>query len=210
MTRIARAAMISAVLTSVMSIADAVHHGLTGELLLDEDSSAGWVRVGSSLLLAATFGLLAAALAEQASRVDAGSRAIRWVRRLMQGVLAVLSIVFAGGLVVEAYAGTAVIHEAWGAVGGASFVLMFLISVVLGACLLRRPDLRVAAVLMAAPAAMIPLTFLVQVLAPGWAHPAYAETALYIGVALLGRSPTPQHRQDPRPNQPASLDRITA
>jgi hypothetical protein len=35
-------------------------------------------------------------------------------------------------------------------------------------------------------AVIIPLLVLVQAVAPGWTHPAYPETALYIGLALLG------------------------
>ena len=63
---------------------------------------------------------------------------------------------------------------------------MFVFGAVLGALLLRRRYQRLPAILMAAPVAIIPLTFLLYQVAPGWAHPAYAETALYLGLALLG------------------------
>jgi len=33
---------------------------------------------------------------------------------------------------------------------------------------------------------VIALTFALDELAPGWRHPGYAETALYLGIALLG------------------------
>jgi hypothetical protein len=200
MTRTGRAALIAAVLTSVISIADAVWHGLTGRFLLDDDRSAGWVMASSSVLLAVTFALLAAVLAEQADRIDAGSRAIRWIRRVMLGILAVLSIVCAARLAVEATSANTAIYNAWGAVAGIGFVLMFLVGAVLGACLLRRLDLRPAARLMAASVVIIPLTILVQALVPGWAHPAYAETALYIGLALLGHNARHQHPH--RPTEP--------
>ncbi len=29
-------------------------------------------------------------------------------------------------------------------------------------------------------------SFALEALAPGWGHPGYAETALYLGIALLG------------------------
>jgi hypothetical protein len=43
---------------------------------------------------------------------------------------------------------------------------------VLGAGLLRRPDLRLSAALLAAPLPLIPLAILAEALAPGWGHPA--------------------------------------
>ena len=178
--------MLSAVLVSAMSIADAVHHGLTGRFLLDDETAAPAVTIAVSALLAVTFALLAAVLREQAGRIDAGRRTVRWIRRAMQTVLVVLVVVFVGGPVVEGTADGSALHRIIEALGGAGFALMFLVGVVLGAALLRRAQLRPAAALMAAPIVVIPLTLLIATFAPDWAHPAYAETALYIGVALLG------------------------
>jgi uncharacterized membrane protein len=195
--------MIAAILTSVMSVADAALHGLTGHFLLDVDASAPAVIAASNALVAVTFALLTAVVTEQARRIDAGRRPVRWVRRLMQATLAVLTIVFAGGLAVDIAPDTSVLHRIWEAAGGAGFLLMFVVGVILGACLLRRPQLRRAAVLMAAPAAIIPLTLLVAALAPDWAHPAYAESALYIGLALLGYGSS---HHDAEPSRPADLN----
>jgi hypothetical protein len=206
MTRTARAAMIAAVLTSAISIADGVYHGLTGQFLLNEDINPRVVTVSFDALLAVTFALLAVVLMQQADRVDAGGRVVRWIRRLMQGVLALPALAFAAGLAVDRTAETSTIHRIWDVAGGISFVLMFMVGIVLGVCLLRRPDLRVAAVLMAAPAALIPLLFLVQALAPGWAHPAYAETALYIGLALLGFRTRYHAHLDAKTNETTTVD----
>jgi hypothetical protein len=56
---------------------------------------------------------------------------------------------------------------------------------------------------MAAPAVVIPLTLLVAALAPDWAHPAYAETSLYLGLALLGHRSPPRQRHDAAPHEVA-------
>ena len=137
------------------------------------------------MLLAVTFALLAAVLAQQARQIDAGRRGVRWVRRFLQVDLAVLS---AGSLTIlaEPLVGKTTVDQLSAALGGPSFVLMFVFGAVLGALLLRRRYQRLPAILMAAPVAIIPLTFLLYQVAPGWAHPAYAETALYLGLALLG------------------------
>jgi hypothetical protein len=185
--RLGTAAMISAVLTSAVSIADAVYHGLTGEFLLDPDRNATWVYATVAVLLAVTFALVAAVMAQQALRIDAGSRWVRWVRRFLQADLALMS---AGSLtiLVEPLVGKATVDQLPGAIGGPSFVLMFVLGATLGTLLLRRPDMRLPAILTAAPLAIIPLTYLLYQVAPAWAHPAYAETALYIGLALAGRN----------------------
>jgi hypothetical protein len=201
MSRTGRAALIAAALTSVISIADAVQQGATGRGLLDPATSPRWVMDGGAVLLAATFALLAAVLAGHAAAIDRGRRWIGAVRRLMQAVLAVLALNFAGGLWVDRHPGTTT-YRAWEVVGGVSFLLMFLVGVVLGVSLLRRRDLRWAALLTAAPVVLFPLMFAVQALAPGWGHPAYAETALYLGLALLGREPTGVQRTSTRTSVP--------
>ena len=71
-------------------------------------------------------------------------------------------------------------------VAGIAFLLMFLLGTALGALLLRTADLRVPAALLVSTLPVIGLTILLGVLAPGWGHPAYAETTLYVGIALLG------------------------
>jgi hypothetical protein len=76
--------------------------------------------------------------------------------------------------------------DAFGAIAGIAFLVMFVVGAVLGAVLLRRPDVRLPAALMVSVVPLIGLTFAVEALAPGWGHPGYAETALYMGIALLG------------------------
>jgi hypothetical protein len=76
--------------------------------------------------------------------------------------------------------------EILGATAGVTFLAMFILGAALGGTLLRRPHVRVPAALMVAVVPLIGLTFALEALAPGWGHPGYAETSLYLGIALLG------------------------
>jgi hypothetical protein len=184
MTRTAKAAMAAAIIGSAVSIGDAVYRGVVGHDAAQDDQTAqSWTVVAVSLVLTAAFGLLAAVLVQNAERIDGSSRFVRWVRRLLLGDLALLSAIFA---VATALAKT---PDALAALAGIAFVLMFLLSLVLGGTLVWRRELRLPAVLMMAPLALVPLAGLVGEIAPDWAHPGYAETALYLGLALLGRNP---------------------
>ena len=179
MMQLERAALGAAVVLSVVSIGDAVLRA-TSDAVPPWDDEAGttWVVVATNLVMAATFALLAAVLVRNASRIDEGSGGRRWIRRLLALDLGIL----AGGFL----AANVVQGDIVGAVAGITFLAMFVLGVALGATLLRRPDVRVPAVLMVAVVPVIALTFALEALAPGWGHPGYAETALYLGIALLG------------------------
>jgi peptidoglycan/LPS O-acetylase OafA/YrhL len=174
-----RSALGAAVVLSVVSVGDAVVRATTDVVPpWDDESTTTWALVATNLLMMATFGLLAAVLVRNAERIDAGSGAVRWIRRVFAADLAVL----ATGYLLVSVAGS----EAFGAIAGIAFLVMFVLGAVLGGVLLRRPDVRVPAALMVAPVPIIGLTFALEALAPGWGHPGYAETALYLGIALLG------------------------
>jgi hypothetical protein len=92
-----------------------------------------------------------------------------------------LGVLAAGYLIVSV-----VDVDAAGAVAGVAFLAMFVLGVAFGATLLRRPDVRLPAILMVSVVPVIGLTFALEAIAPGWGHPGYAETVLYLGIALLG------------------------
>lgn len=194
MQQLERTALGAAVVLSVVSIGDAILRATSDTAPpWDDDLGTGWVIAATNLVMAATFALLAAVLVRNAERIDGSSGAVRWTRRLLAVDLGVLA---AGFLVVN------VIDAAFfGGVAGVAFLAMFVLGAVLGGLLLRRPEVRLPAVLMAAVVPLIPLTFALEALAPGWGHPGYAETALYLGIALLGLAtavPADAERQ-PRP-----------
>ncbi|WP_448624551.1 hypothetical protein [Geodermatophilus sp. URMC 64] len=181
MNQLTRAALGVAVAASVFSVADAVLRATTDVVPpWDADHGTAWGYAGAAILLSVTFVVLAAVLVRAADSIDAGSAARRWIRRVLAADLVVLAV---GGAV-----STATAASVLGAVAGVSFLLMFVLAVVLGATLLRRPETRGPATVLVATLPVIGLTFLVEALAPGWGHPAYAETAVYVGLALLGRS----------------------
>lgn len=134
--------------------------------------------VAITALEVVTFLALAAVLLAAGGWIDQGSRAHRWLRCL----LAVDLLVLAVGVAVANGAETG----PYVAIAGAAFLGMFLLGVGLGIALLRRSELPTPALLMTAPLGLLPLAFLIDAVAPGWGHPAYAETALYLGIAVLG------------------------
>ena len=188
MRQLERAALGAAVVLSVVSIGDAILRA-TGDTAppWDDESGTPWVVTTLGFLMAVTFGLLAAVLVRNAERIDEGSGPRRWTRRLLAGDLGILAAGYVVVSIVDA--------DAAGAVAGITFLAMFVLGVVLGAMLLRRPDVRVPALLMVSVVPVIGLTFAVEALAPGWGHPGYAETVLYLGIALVGTrlsgEPTP-------------------
>lgn len=196
MSALTRTALTAAVALSVLSVADAAIRGVGATPApWDPEVAAGWVTVGVAALEVVTFASLAAVLTVLGEPIDRGSRGRRWVRRALAADLAVLAVGIAASVRVEA--------ELLGIVASVAFLGMFLLGVVLGVMLLRRPGWRAAAALMAAPLVLIPLTFLLEAAAPGWGHPGYAETALYLGIALIGRCAEPA-RHGTRPASAAA------
>ena len=191
MVDVERTALGAAVALSGLSIGDAILRATTEVVPpWDDEGGTTWGIVSVGLLMAATFALLAGVLVRNAEWIDDGSPVRRWTRRLLATDLTVLA---AGYLVVSM-----VDADAAGAVAGVTFLLMFVLGAVLGGTLLRRSEVRLPAVLMVAVVPLIALTFALEALAPGWGHPGYAETALYVGIALLGMtaaSRTAAHRE---------------
>ena len=197
MTRTGWAALVVAVLISAYSIAEAVAVGLTGQPMLDPEAGPKVALATVGLLLTLTFALSAAVLRQQGARLDAGSRPRRWLRRVLQVDLAVGAAVGAITVALTPFPRSGSIEEMLGAVGGVAFILAFVLGAALGLSLIRRPELRPAAVCLSAIAALIPLTILMGILQSPWGHIAYTETALYIGIALLARKPQPDEMTGP-------------
>jgi hypothetical protein len=194
MTRLGWGALSAAVALSAVSIYDAIYHGLTGQGSFASDQGPEWGQLMSSGVLTLTFGLLAAVLVLADRSIDR-SRWVRSARRLLIADLAVLAIVFATDMMLGR------IPAALEAVAGVAFLLMFVLGLVLGALLVRTPVHRLPALLMMAPVALIPGMLVLNLIAPGWSHPGYAESTLYIGIALLAGRTT--DRPTNRPLAPA-------
>jgi hypothetical protein len=194
MTRTGTAAVTIAIIGSAFSLVDAVYGGITGHATIWDDASGHrWAIAAVNVLLIALFAVLVAVVVQQADRIDGASRPARWIRRPLLVDLAVLAGVFVIGTVLGRYPAPVEL------VAGIAFMLMFLLGAGLGLSLLRRRDLRVAAILLSAPLALIPVAALVDALAPGWGHPGYAESALYLGLAILARKPVERPAVRPAP-----------
>lgn len=190
-SRLAVAALAAAAGLSAIALTDAVTHGLTGSYsVFSDESGVSVLWALSGFVHAAAYLLGAAVLVARGRDVDGGSRArgiLRWV--LVAGLVS-LGVSFVVITVAGVVTGSVwVPPAAVGSVVGVSFALVMLGPAVLGLTLLRRPGWRVAAVTMAASLPLLVLTVLLGVLGSDFAHPAYAEVAAALGVALVGLAP---------------------
>lgn len=175
---IGRAAIGAAVVCGLVAVGDAVVAGVTGQNLVDEQSPR-WARAATEVVHVGAYLLLAAGLVRLGTAVDDGRRwraAARWI---LVVALVLMAGMYAGGALLGRYPG------ALAAVGGTAFLVHFVMAVVIGVALLRRgPNRRTGAVL-ASPLVVLPIVALVSLVAPAWAHPAWAEIGVLLGLALL-------------------------
>ena len=184
-----RWALAGATATSAIALTDAVTHGLTGGYspFSDESDLLALVALGN-VVHGLTYVALGAVLIREAARfrsLNRVARGSRWVILASLAVLAVGFIVVAPVISLRnAYdSGT---YVAFGLVAGPAFFGMILGSLVLGLALLRTQVLGVGARILALMLPVLGLTLLLTSLLPLWAHPAYLETTLHLGLALLG------------------------
>jgi hypothetical protein len=126
--------------------------------------------------------LFAAVLVRGGRAIDGG----RWLPRIVRWVLvvgyALFSTVYTSvGLLDPRDAPTGIVEVVTTVV----FIITLLLPIVLGFTLVRRRDFRVPALFLLAPIVVFPLTLLLAAVST-WAHPAYLETVVNFGVALLG------------------------
>lgn len=182
----------TAVAFSAVSLYDAVYHGITGHgSVMSDEYGTTWATIAGGVLSAAAFAALSVVLVSARPGIDAGSRVRRWIRRLLAVDLAALAAVFAVGAPFLGGDSDSNLATAFGAVAGVTFAAMFVLAFALGLSILRVPGLRTSAVLLVSVVPIIAFTVALQALATDFAHPAYVETAVYLGIALLGRLPAP-------------------
>jgi len=186
MSMLFKLAVAGAAATSGIALYDAVHHGLTGRYsVFVSDSDVPAVELAGSLVHGFTYAALATVLLVQ-SRLTSNSQAYRWICRLLGADFVVLAAVFLIGEPIAAATGMSIDATPAGPiVGNITFLLMFLLSFALGLTILRRPERRASAIILLAIGPVILLTVIAAALGSGFAHPAYAETLVHFGVALL-------------------------
>ena len=181
-------ALPAAALTSCIALFDAATHGLTGGYSwFADDSGVRPAQVFGSLAHGLAYVALCVVLVREAALISAAGRVQAVLRWILVGSLALLA---AGFLFVAPFLESPETAGTVGAILGVSmsvgFIGMILGSLILGPLLLRAPGLRTGARVLTAMLPVLGVTILLAFVANDWAHPAYLETALHFGLALLG------------------------
>ena len=183
MSRLTKIAVLLAALVSVIALQDAVTQALTGHAsaLSDEPGqTVPWLaNLGSAVHVLAYLAFVAV-MVRYGTVIDAGRRvrtALRWSLIVAYGVIAV---------VLTAMEVTNTVGGSLGTVANVVFLVMLLGPPALGITMLAQGERAPSAFLMAASVPALGLMILLGFLAPHWAHPAYMETVVNFGLALLG------------------------
>ena len=180
-----RLALAGAVGLSSLALFDAVTRGLTGSgSVFSDGSDVRWLAVAGSVVHGLAYLTFAHVVRVERERI-AVSRPARLAARVLIPVLAVLGV---GFLVLWPLAASmpTPLRSAVSAVIGIAFALHFLGALVLGLGTVRRAEARPGSLLLASLLPVIALTAVLGLLAPPFVHPAYAETTVAFGLALLG------------------------
>jgi uncharacterized membrane protein YhaH (DUF805 family) len=179
-----RLALAAAAGMSGIALSDAATKVLTGSYsVFSDESSVPWLMRASDLLHGLTYVALAAVLVQHRHRIERVNRTARvsfWV------VLCSLGTLAAGFIVLVPFLDPQDMPPAPAFVVALAFGGMLLGAPVLGIAVRRVPELRPGSLVLMAMVPILALTILLGVVAPSFAHPAYLETALGFGVALLG------------------------
>jgi hypothetical protein len=206
-----KVALTGATVTSGIALFDALTHGLTGQYSwFADDSGIRPAQVFSALAHGLTYAALCVVLVREAALITAAGRVqavLRWV------LVTSLTLLAAGFVLVAPFLQSPDSAGAIGVVLGIGmsigFVGMILGSIVLGPLLLRSPGLRTGALVLSAMLPVFAVTILLHFVATDWAHPAYLETTLAFGLALLGVDAiqqTPQARSTAVPDTLATAN----
>jgi hypothetical protein len=191
-----RLALVGAAATSSIALSDAITQGVTGHNSIFADTSGVKVAiVFGGLVHGLTYAALAWVLVKEGPAIDAVNRAARVLRRVLMTCLASLSVGFVVIEPLRSLFDPPALRTPWGVVASLAFAGMLLSALALGPVLLRQPAMRLGARLLSLMVPLFGVTLLVGMAAPNWGHPAYLETCLNFGVALLGAS-IPAERHD--------------
>lgn len=179
-------ALAGATVTSSIALFDAATHGITGEYsIFADESGVRWALVLAALahglpyLAFCAVLVLEAPLIRSAGRVAAG---LRWVLLVSMAILAV-GFTFLAPFMEPSGSGPGLV---FGAIATVGFAGMLLSALTIGPFLLTAPGLRPGSWVLCAMLPVLGLTFVLAAVATDWAHPAYLETVLHFGIALLG------------------------
>jgi len=181
-------ALIGATVTSALALTDAATHGITGQYSwFAEDSGVRAAQAFAAIVHGLTYAALGFVLVREATLIEAAGRLQAGLRKALVGALALLA---AGFLLVAPFFGspdgTGAVGVVFGVLMSAGFFVLLLGSLVIGPLLLRAPGLRTGSRLLTAMLPILGVTIVLALVAAAWAHPAYLETTMHFGLALLG------------------------
>ena len=169
---------------SGIALFDAGTKALTGHYsVFSDDSEARWAQLTSSLVHGLAYVALAAVLVQHRHRIEGVNRTARvsyWA------VLSSILVLAAGFLVLLPFLDPQDMPAVPSAAVGLAFVGMLLGAPVLAIAVRRVPELRPGTLVLMAMVPILAVTILLGIAAPAFAHPAYLETAMAFGIALLG------------------------
>jgi hypothetical protein len=195
-------ALIGATLTSAIALSDAILHGLTGRNSIFSDGSGHpfWI-VAGGLVHGLTYGALTWVLIRERPRFHQANRVARALRYLLAGSLVALAtgfIAVAPIVVMAKVPPSSPLGTAWVWLASIAFAGMILSSLLLGIAVLRTNPFGYGGRILGLLIVVVPITVVLGFVAPQWAHPAYVETTIHFGVALLGAPAAVAHLRPQR------------
>lgn len=184
-----RWALAGATATSAIALSDAVTHGVTGGYSpFSDDSDLQTLVATADVVHGLTYVALAVVLLREAERFRGTNRLARGSRWVVLVSLAVLAVgfLFLAPVIALRDAYDSGVYTGFSVVGAPAFFGMIFGSLTLGLAVLRNRSLGVGGRVLALMTPVFGGMMLLDWLAPAWAHPAYLETTLHFGLALIG------------------------
>lgn len=183
-------ALLGAAGISTIALNDAVTFALTGEYSAASDvHGVSTMYALSGVVHGLAYLAFSAVLHARRRQVDGGSR----FRRVVRSVLTVTLLTLAAGMLISTAVslanGEVLEGGIYSMVATASFLGMFIASILLGFSLLRRRELRLASWTLVGILPGLGFTILLGALGSPWAHPAYVEVLTSFGLAFVGIAP---------------------
>jgi hypothetical protein len=185
-----KVALVPAVLTSAIALFDAATAAMTGHYSVFAEGSGNTAALlASDLVHGLNYAGLAWVLTREADRLGGYGRVVRGATRALRASLVVLCLGFvlvSPGLVLTNTELDGVAGTVWGLVASIGFFGMILSTLVLGVAVVRRNLVGIGGSVLRLLFPVAAVTILLGVIGSPWAHPAYVETVINVGLALLG------------------------
>jgi hypothetical protein len=190
------AAVSTAAVLSALALSDAALNALTpsGAAPWDPEGASELMLRAVNLLHGIPYLLLAAVLMTYRRQIDQDSRALPWLRNILAGCYAILGLFFSFAGLFAPRLGTET-PEWLSAAIFVPFLGSFIIAIPLGLLLLKHHRMQLSGWLLASPIIVLPLTIVLESTSR-WAHPAYLETVINLGTALISVAATSRRSAD--------------